>query len=65
MLGVRLPEPARSRAISTLANMNCFAAVRGASLRISPHLHTTDQDVERLADGLATAMESDATGHRV
>lgn len=64
MLGVRLPEPALSRAVSALASVNCFAAVRGASLRISPHLHTNDQDVDRLAGGLAATMESDATSHR-
>jgi selenocysteine lyase/cysteine desulfurase len=56
LLGVRLPEQARDRAISALAKVNCFAALRGASLRISPHLHTTDEDVERLFDGLAHAL---------
>jgi selenocysteine lyase/cysteine desulfurase len=61
MLGVPLPEPARSRAISALADVNCFAAVRGASLRISPHLHTTNEDVERLVVGLALAMQYDET----
>jgi hypothetical protein len=33
-----------------------FAALRGTSLRLSPHLHTTDDDVERLFRGLATAI---------
>jgi selenocysteine lyase/cysteine desulfurase len=58
MLGVRLPEPARSRAIGALTDVNCFAALRGASLRISPHLHITDQDVDRLFAGLATAINA-------
>jgi selenocysteine lyase/cysteine desulfurase len=53
LLGVRLPESARGRALSALAEVNCFAAVRGSSLRISPHLHTTDADVDRLCEGLA------------
>ena len=53
LLGLRLPERARGRALSALADVNCFAAVRGSSLRISPHLHTTDADVERLCEGLA------------
>lgn len=61
MLGVRLPEPGRSRAMSALADVNCFAAVRGSSLRISPHLHTTDQDVERLIDGLVAATQAAST----
>ncbi len=37
---------------------NCFAAVRGASLRIAPHLHTTDEDVARLIDALATTLRA-------
>jgi selenocysteine lyase/cysteine desulfurase len=56
MLGVRLPDKALAGAISALAEFNCFAAVRGASLRISPHLHTTDEDVQRLLDGLRLAL---------
>src|SRR3954454_11747511 len=57
MLGVRLPEPAYTRAPSALASVNCFAGMRGASLRISPHLHTTDEDVERLFAGLERAVQ--------
>jgi selenocysteine lyase/cysteine desulfurase len=57
MLGVRLPEPAYTRAPSALASVSCFAGLRGASLRISPHLHTTDEDVERLFAGLARARQ--------
>ncbi len=56
LLGVRLPDRALARATSALATFNCFAAVRGSSLRISPHLHTTDEDVERLRDGLTLAL---------
>jgi selenocysteine lyase/cysteine desulfurase len=52
MLGARLPEPARSVALSSLAALNCFAALRGETMRISPHLHTTPEDIERLQDGL-------------
>lgn len=52
MLGVRLPEALREQVLPALSDANCFAAVRGASLRIAPHLHTTAQDVERLVDAL-------------
>jgi selenocysteine lyase/cysteine desulfurase len=52
ILGVRLPEPARSVAPASLAALNCFAALRGETLRISPHLHTTPEDIECLQDGL-------------
>lgn len=55
LLGVQLPEHARDRVLSALAEANCFAALRGSSLRIAPHLHTTDEDVERLYEGLAQA----------
>jgi selenocysteine lyase/cysteine desulfurase len=55
LLGVGLPEGARGRALSALADLNCFVALRGSSLRIAPHLHTTDEDVERLFQGLAQA----------
>ncbi len=60
LLGVRLPDTALEGAASALARFNCFAAVRGASLRISPHLHTTDEDVERLFDGLTLATHPSA-----
>jgi selenocysteine lyase/cysteine desulfurase len=61
-LGVRLPEHARARAIPSLAGVGCFAAMRGESLRISPHLHVSDEDVDRLVDGLALAIQADAPG---
>jgi selenocysteine lyase/cysteine desulfurase len=56
MLGVRLPERASSPVLEALRATNCFAAVRGAALRISPHLHVTDGDVERLFQGLENAL---------
>lgn len=62
LLGVCLPEPLGARVLPALAEARCFAALRGASLRISPHLHTTDEDVERLAGALATAMQALPTG---
>jgi selenocysteine lyase/cysteine desulfurase len=29
------------------------ASIRGDSLRIAPHLHTTESDIDRLLDALA------------
>ena len=52
MLGVQLPSDARDRVLPTLAETGCYAAVRSRSLRISPHLHVSDQDVERLITAL-------------
>jgi selenocysteine lyase/cysteine desulfurase len=36
------------------------ASVRGNSLRIAPHLHTTQDDVERLLSALTSAARSNA-----
>ena len=56
MFGVPLPNAARSTVLPALADANCFAAMRGTSLRISPHLHITDGDVGRFVNALATAL---------
>jgi selenocysteine lyase/cysteine desulfurase len=56
MLGVVLPPAARDRAPAALAAADCFAAVRGDSLRIAPHLHNTLDEVERLTAALAEAV---------
>jgi selenocysteine lyase/cysteine desulfurase len=56
MLGIRLPEPARQRVAVALTKAGVHAGLRGASLRVSPHLWTTDQDVDRLAAALADAV---------
>jgi selenocysteine lyase/cysteine desulfurase len=57
MLGIRLPAPARERVAAALAKANVFAGVRGSSLRVSPHLWTTDQDVGRLVAALTDAVD--------
>lgn len=56
ILGVELPAVVRNRVLAVLSESGCFAAVRGASLRISPHLHVTDEDIERLLGALARAV---------
>jgi selenocysteine lyase/cysteine desulfurase len=61
MLGIGLLEHTRTRASAALAETNCYAAFRGNSLRISPHLHTTDQDVDRLLNALARITDPTAT----
>ncbi|HZQ89240.1 MAG TPA: aminotransferase class V-fold PLP-dependent enzyme [Gaiellaceae bacterium] len=55
MLGIRLTRDAQSRVIAMLAEKRCYAAPRGSSLRISPHLHNDAGDVERLIEVLAAA----------
>jgi selenocysteine lyase/cysteine desulfurase len=56
MLGVALPAAAMAAAPAALAAADCFAAVRGHSLRISPHLHNTPEEADRLADALAATI---------
>ncbi len=58
LLGVRLPDAIRADVLPHLAAANCFAAVRGETLRLAPHLHVTDADVERLVQALAAAVTS-------
>jgi selenocysteine lyase/cysteine desulfurase len=56
MLGVRLPEHVRATAVHELAKADCYAAVRGEMLRLGPHLHVNDADVERLAGALGRLL---------
>jgi selenocysteine lyase/cysteine desulfurase len=55
MLGIGLPVKAQARVAGALADAGVSVGVRGASLRVSPHLWTTDQDIERLVGALTTA----------
>ena len=64
MLGVRLPDDVRKRILPALAEAGCYAALRGSSLRIAPHLHTTGEDVERLLAALAGAVHGERARER-
>jgi selenocysteine lyase/cysteine desulfurase len=57
MLGIRLPPEVLATAPSALAAANCFVGVRGASMRLAPHLFTSGQDVERLFTTLAELLD--------
>lgn len=61
ILGVGLPADVRQRVLPALAEAGCYAAVRSGSLRISPHLHVSDDDVERLFAALGAATGAEAT----
>jgi hypothetical protein len=51
MLEVGIPEQAMGRVPRRLAERNVFVGVRGATgLRVSPHLYTTEDDIQRLFD---------------
>jgi selenocysteine lyase/cysteine desulfurase len=60
MLGIDLPERALGAVAGALADAGVYAGVRGSSLRVSPHLWTTDQDVERLVSALTKATNGRA-----
>ncbi|MHA1523336.1 MAG: aminotransferase class V-fold PLP-dependent enzyme [Alphaproteobacteria bacterium] len=55
-LGLRFGGPVPEALLEILREMNVFASVRGQSLRITPHLHNTDDDVERLFAALEKAL---------
>jgi len=57
MLGIGLPGGARRRVAAALAQAGVFAGLRGSSLRVSPHLWTTEEDVDRLVGALAEATK--------
>lgn len=64
LLGVQIPGDLRQDVLPALAAARCFAAVRGQSLRIAPHLHTTDDDIDRLVHVLRTQIAATAARTR-
>jgi selenocysteine lyase/cysteine desulfurase len=56
MLGIRVPDEARDRITRALSEAGVFVGPRGNALRVSPHLHTTDEDIDRLLGSLDTVM---------
>ena len=52
MTGIKIGQDAPDDLASRLAARNVFVSVRGESLRVSPHLYNTEQDVNRLFDAL-------------
>jgi selenocysteine lyase/cysteine desulfurase len=53
MIGLEFPPGDRERLVEGLRAAGVVAAVRAGVLRVSPHLHTTPADVERLIGALA------------
>jgi selenocysteine lyase/cysteine desulfurase len=56
MLGVELPRGAPTDLVSRLAAADVHVSVRGRSVRISPHVWNTEEDVSRLLDVLEDAL---------
>ena len=56
MFGLELPPKADRQAAAALTEAKVIASMRGSSLRISPHLHNGQEDVDRLLDALGAAI---------
>ena len=56
MFGIDLPREVARRLDAELAPRGVIAGVRGDSLRLAPHLHVIEGDIDRLIDGLAAAL---------
>jgi selenocysteine lyase/cysteine desulfurase len=57
LFGVRVPHPELIPAIlAQLAARKVFVSQRGTSVRVSPHVYNTAQDMEALADALKAAI---------
>ena len=56
LLGIRVPAGAIDRVAAALKDANCFVARRGDAIRVSPHLHVTQADVDRFVATLIASV---------
>ena len=56
MIGLRLDSAVPKDLAARLAAENIFVSVRGESIRVSPHLYNTAEDVDRLFGALEKAL---------
>jgi selenocysteine lyase/cysteine desulfurase len=56
MLGIELPGESLQHVTARLAEQNIYVGIRGASMRISPHLYVTENDLDRFFNLLTTAL---------
>lgn len=56
MIGLRLGSPASGDLAARLAAENVYVSVRGESVRVSPHIYNTEEDVVQLFDALAGTL---------
>jgi len=55
MLGLEVPRELGQVLGERLRERGIVASIRGSSLRIAPHLHTTSADIDRLLEAMAAA----------
>jgi acetylornithine/succinyldiaminopimelate/putrescine aminotransferase len=56
MLGIELPREIARAMAQTLSDRGVIASVRGSSLRIAPHLHITQTDLDLLLSTMTDAL---------
>jgi selenocysteine lyase/cysteine desulfurase len=56
MLGLRLPAGSGAAMATALAAERVYVSLRGDSLRVSPHVYNTAEDLDRLRDVLAAHL---------
>jgi selenocysteine lyase/cysteine desulfurase len=61
MIGLHLDSGTPRDLAARLAARGVFVSVRGESVRVSPHLHNTAEDVERLFEGLVQVARRSST----
>ena len=57
MLGIEVPRETAHVIARRLGEDGVVASVRGNSVRIAPHLHTTRNDVDRLIESLSRTAD--------
>jgi selenocysteine lyase/cysteine desulfurase len=55
-LGLRFPTSVPDGLLASLASNHVHVSVRGDSMRVTPHLYNTDEDVDRLIHALEIAL---------
>jgi selenocysteine lyase/cysteine desulfurase len=56
-VGIRFPGGLPEGAVEKLEARDVYVSKRGDSLRVTPHLHNTEADRDRLLDGLVHLLE--------
>jgi selenocysteine lyase/cysteine desulfurase len=56
IVGISVPAERRATIGKQLAQDSVFVGMRGTTMRVSPHLHTTEDDVDKLFAALDRAM---------
>src|SRR5215831_4877067 len=57
-IGARVPQRLTGNVVGSLRAQNVFISQRGSSIRVAPHLHVTEADIEQLFAALDVAVPS-------